>query len=471
MIKFLFFDYRQIETIEGFVRKLARPRKHPASPLLESRHAWGADYMSFYGSVVRRPEDGRFQMWYTTRGPKEGLVLAYAESPDGIAWNRPELDVVKWRGKPTNIVFDQDPHGAAVMYDERETRPEWKYKMMAGAAPSGRISAFRSADGIHWQPAAENPVVGTHPDCPMSFCRLADGRYVAYHRAGFSDRRVGRTQSWNFKDFSEAVVVMEPDQGDPPNTQFYGLGAVPYGGYLIGTLWVYHTDPDDMGFNKMHGYIEPEFAHSRGSFCWHRTAQGDPWIRVEKDKARFDSGQVLSASAPVFLEDEIRFYYVGTRTRHGESKHQARDKPQAGVGFASCKPDRFVGVTANSNGRILTRPFWTETPRFCVNATVRKGGSLRAEILQTDATTVPGFTMKDCIPVSGDSTQHVLAWTGDPDMSVLAQREIRLRIHCRNTTLYSLYSGSEQEAKSYWEFHIPSYVNMERAKTGLYANP
>jgi hypothetical protein len=465
MVKVLFLDYRQIESIEGFVRKLEPPAKHSASPLLDSLHPWGANGMSFYGSVIRRPMDGLFQMWYSTGGPKGGVVC-YAESKDGIEWQRPALDVVKWRNKKTNIVFDQSPHGTAVIFDERETRPGWKYKMMTGAQPSHRISAFRSGDGIHWKPAAENPVIGSNPDCPISFLRMPDGRYIAYHRAGFADRRVGRTESWNFRNFSEPCVVMEPDQCDPPNTQLYGMGTVLYGEYIIGTLWIYHTDVENMDFYKMTGYQEPEFTHSRGSYCWHRTAQGCAWIRVEEDKSRFDSGQIQPASSPVFLDDEIRYYYVGTRTRHGRSQQPWKDpsKPTAGVGMASCKPDRFVGVTAKSAGRILTRPFWTETPRFCVNANVRKGGQLRAEIIESGGNAIPGFGLADSVPASGDSTSHVLAWKGAPDMSVLANREMRVRVECRNTTLFSIFAGSPAETRRYWEFRIPTFVNMELEK-------
>ncbi|MDP6778990.1 MAG: hypothetical protein QGI83_19710 [Candidatus Latescibacteria bacterium] len=463
MIKILFFDYRQLESIKGFVRKLERPRKHSTEPIMDSVQTWGWDTMSLYGSVIRRPEDGLFQMWYTTRVPPTRLVLAYAESDDGIVWRRPELDIAPVEGRKTNIVFDQRPHGAAVHYDCAETNAAWRYKMMAGASPSGRIGAFHSADGIRWKPSAENPVIGTHPDCPIGLHRMSDGRFVAYHRPGFSDRRVARTESWNFRDFSEASVVMEPDQDDPPNTQFYGLGAVPYGAYLIGTLWLYYTDVEDMGFTKMSGYLEPEFVHARGSTCWHRTAQGSPWIPVAKDKKRFDSGQVLPASQPVFLEDEIRYYYAGTRPRHAETEWR-RQAPRGGLGYASCKPDRFVGVTAKTNGKMLTRPFWTETARFCVNARIGKGGWLRAGILDTDGKPIRGLAVKNAVPISGNSTGHVLAWGGKPDLSALAHREIRVEIQCRNATIYSIYAGAEEEAKRYWEFRIPSWVNMEREK-------
>jgi hypothetical protein len=461
MIKFLFLDYRQIETIKGFERLLEPPKKHGTEPLLTSKQMWGTDFLTTYGSVVRRPSDGLFQFWYSTFSPDGKLVLAYAESPDGLAWSRPALDIVKYKGRKTNVVMEKEAHGAAVIHDVADARSGWAYKMMTGAAPSGRISVFRSGDGIHWKPAAENPVIGSNPDCPMSFCRLPDGRFVAFHRPGFADRRVGRTESWNFRNFSEPAVVMEPDQGDPPNTQHYGMGAAVYGAYMIGTLWVYHTDPENMDFYKMTGYQQPEFVHSRGSYCWHRTAQGQAWIPVSRDSRLFDCGQIQPLSSPVFLEDEIRFYYTGTRTRHGAKETWTGKGPRAGFGFASCKPDRFVAVVANGAGSLLTRPFWTDTPRFCVNAAIGKGGFVRAQILNMDGTAIPGLGLKECVPVSGDSTAHVLAWKGNPDLAGVLKRDIRIRLEAKNARLYSIYSGTPEEAARYRDFRIATFVNSQ----------
>lgn len=473
MVKILFLDYRQLEIIDGFKRALHPPKKHSEAPLLTSEHDWGDSGMSMYGSVIYRQDEKRFQTWYTTRMPKKGGVVAYAESEDGINWERPKLDISRYGRRKTNIVFDKHPHGTAVYYDEKEERPGWKYKMLTGAAPSGRISAFRSADGINWKPAAENPVIGTNPDCPMSFCRLEDGRYVAFHRPGFADRRVGRTESWDFRNFSEPAVVMEPDQCDPPNTQFYGLGATTYGEYMIGSLWIYNTDVDDMGFNKMYGFQQPEFVHSRGSYCWHRTDQGTPLLKVELGTDKFDRGQIQPASSPVFMEDEVRFYYVGSRGRHGGGKPKSGRQPVRsekskgfgqGLGMASCKPDRFVGVTAKGNGRILTRPFWTDNPRFCINANVRRNGGISVGILDIDGNPIDGFEREKCRPVKGDSTCHVLSWKGEPDQSGLAHRELRLDIRCRNATIYSIYAGSEEQTKDYRNFRIPTFLNMEAEK-------
>src|SRR5438445_68402 len=65
-----------------------RPTYHARSPVLTTG-------MVFSDGVWYDPQDQLFKMWYLTRGG-----TAYATSKDGLAWDRPKLDVV--RG--TNIV-------------------------------------------------------------------------------------------------------------------------------------------------------------------------------------------------------------------------------------------------------------------------------------------------------------------------------------------------------------------------------
>lgn len=462
MVKLLFLDYRDHEIVKGFVRRLTPPRKHRGNPIMVSDGPFDRDRISFYGSVIRRP-DGLWQMWYTA-----GPGLCYAESDDGIAWRRPMMDVVKIDEKPTNVVFDQHPHGACVMYDEREERPGWRYKMLAGAAPSHRICAFRSADGLRWQPAAENPVIGSNPDCPMSLHRAFDGTYVAYHRPGFGDRRVGRNVSYDFVRWSGAQMVLDQEPGDDAQTQFYGMGAMPYGAYEIGTLWIYHTMADDLDFYKMRGHQETELAYARSGYAWHRAALGEPWIKLGR-AGSWEWGNIQAASAPVLLEDEIRFYYAASRGAHGrgdESKGRS-EGPGCGVGFATAKPDRFVCIECRGEGSLLTRAFWTETPEFFVNADVRKGGWVRVEIIDLEGQAIPGFESARCVPIEGDHVLHRVAWRGEPDRSALAHREIRFRLRAKNAAIWALSAGIEAEAKTYWRFRIPHYLRMDLEKARM----
>ena len=465
MIKFMFFDYRGYEIVDGFERRLQPPRKHPGNPIMVNEHPETG--ISFYGSVIRRPGDKLWQMWYTTARPKLGMCLGYAESADGIAWQRPRLDVVKAAKRPTNVVFDRTPHGACVFYDEREERPGWKYKMLCGAAPSHCISYFRSADGIHWHSGAEGPVIGSNPDCPISLLRANDGRYVAYHRPGWADRRVGRSESYDCVKWSEAKMVLDQQPGDPPQTQFYGLGSALYGPYEIGTLWIYHTDANDMDFYKMLGHQETELAYARGGYAWRRAAPGVPWIKLGAPGS-WEWGNIQAASAPVFLEDEIRYYYAASRTAHGTGKKKWKSAvPRCGVGMATMKPDRFVSLVAADRGTILTRPFWTETPRVYVNAAVARKGELRLEVADLAGKPIRGFELGKCLPIAGDSTRHPVLWRGDPNPSVLANRQIRLRVQARDAKLYSLAVGPEAELKTYRRFRLPHFAAMDVEKARL----
>ena len=462
MIKMLFFDYRDYEIVDGFRRELSPPSKFEGNPILVSNHPAEGNRMSFYGSVVRRPDDGLWQMWYTVSPPGGTLALAYAESQDGIAWRRPALDLITMDGKNTHLVFDRRPHGATVIYDEREPRLDWRYRLLAGAAPSDRISAFRSADGIHWLRAAENPVIGTHPDCPMSLQRAGDGRYAVYVRPAFGDRRVARRESWDFAHWSEARTVIDQDPADHPQTQFYGLGAIPYGAYEIGTLWIYQTVESDMGFNKMLGHQYPELAYTRTGHAWHRAAVGEPWIPLGQEGS-WEWGMIQPASAPVLLQDEIRFYYAAIRTGHGVREYHGRE-PRCGIGFASMKPDRFVGVTAERGGVILTRPFWTSTPEFYVNAQVPSTGEIRVAVEDLAGQPISGFELAQCIPLKGDSVRHRLAWRNDPDRAQLADREIRLRLQASEAIIYALMAGGEEELATYWKFDIPPFLSLEQQR-------
>ena len=109
MLKMLFFDYRDFEIVDGFTRTVQPPRKSPRNPVLLSDDPVEGDWMSLYGSVIRRPEDGLWQMWYTVSVPSGGLALAYAEGEDGVAWQRPAQDVIEMEGEKTHLVLPQAP--------------------------------------------------------------------------------------------------------------------------------------------------------------------------------------------------------------------------------------------------------------------------------------------------------------------------------------------------------------------------
>ena len=279
MKKLLFFDFRELERVEGFTREIEPLTKRGDGPLLQPNEPWEHANLQLFGSVLR-DANGLFRAWYSVIEPPWKIRIAYAESDDGVEWHKPALDVFKHGEQWTNIVFTAQPLGPAVIEDENDPRREWRFKLLTGAEPSGCITAYRSAYGVHWHPARTfsrraQPAISTEPDCPIGFLRASDGRYVAYHRMAGFGRRVFRSESWDFEHWSgEPRMVLEPDADDPPQTQFYGLGAAAYGPYEIGALWRYATDVDDLGPHKRLGLQTPELAYARAGTAWHRAAPG-----------------------------------------------------------------------------------------------------------------------------------------------------------------------------------------------------
>lgn len=457
MIKFLFLDLRQIEQVRGFERHLTPPAIDP-EPLIVSDAPWENDKLGLYGTVVRR-EDGLWQMWYTCRAWGPGMSLAYAESPDGHAWERP-LVGLEIDGRRTNILRDDCPIGTAVLYDPDDPRPTWRYKMVTAPSPVTRICAFRSPDGIRWKPIAENPVIGTHPDGPMGLVRLHDDRYALLHRPAWGDRRVARSESWDFVHWTPARIVCEPEPYDGTNVQFYGMGTIQYGAYELGTLWVYRTDEDDMVWSKGLGVLDCELTYSRGGYAWHRTSPGTPWLGCELAGTGY--GQVHTASAPLLLEDEVRFHLALSRTRHGEDRLNA-ESPRWSIHRASVLPDRFVGIEARAEGELLTRPFWTEHPGVHLNASVHSGGFIRAEVTDVEGHPLPGFEMEQCVPFAGDDWRHPVRWQGTTDPGLPGGTEMRLRVHAEEAMLYSIAAGSSAQTLAYDRFELPHYLPRRRA--------
>jgi len=449
MQKLLFFDFREIDALRGFARELEKPRKHRANPLLIADQPWENGNMQLYGSVVKTPGKP-FQLWYSLVHQPWKCLLAYAESDDGINWRKPLFDIFKYKGGKTNIIMACDVHGPAVIYDPGEPRAERRYKMLAGVAPSGCICAFTSPDGIRWRQIRNQPVICTNPDCPMGLLRLPDGRYAVYHRfIPYSGRRVCRSESWDFTNWTnDPRLVFEPDAGDPPQTQFYGMGAAAYGAYEIGTLWIFHTDPREYGAGHMNGYQEAELAYARSGYAWHRAMQGTPFIPHGR-VGTWEKGNLQCASQPVFLDDEIRYYYAASNMLH--KSHWELEPQRAGLGLASLQPDRFVALAAGkAPAELLTVAFKLQAADLFVNARTAHEGWIRVELLDAGARVIKGFAAADCIPIRGDSTRHALRWKNSPVPP--AGTLVRLRLIAVKAKVYSVFVAEPGEKIIYHQF-------------------
>jgi len=451
MIKFLFLDNWPLEYVRGFERHMQQPIKHEGNPFFRPERPHEFTRVHLYGTVLRDTESGLFRMWYSTHDMSGSGVsyLCYATSKDGYAWTRPDLDVVPG----TNIVLHRDAHthGPSLILDPDDPEPSRRYKLLMRPSKRGvtnMIMAYTSPDGIHWRMAQEEPVIAVDSDCHIGLYRDSNtGLYQASFRARNLDRRVWRSESADFVHWRRPVLALEPDVNDPPQTQIYGMQMTPYGSFVMGWVSMYNTWGSDLMWRKMNGNMDVQLAHSRDGYCWHRTVVGKRFIPLGAEGA-WDGGNVIPSTGPVFLEDEIRFYYAGTPNQHG-----GYDGRPERIGAASLRPDGFVALHVGEDvGELLTRPFALRTPEIYVNAAAPRG-EIKIEVCEMLGEPIEGFTFDDCRPVQGDGIAQQVTWAKDADLAKIVRTAIRLRVRARRADLYSVWMPNGDESPRYWDFH------------------
>ena len=466
MIKFLFFDAWPYEIVRDFRKTLHSPRKHDDNPVLTPETSWERLRCHMMGTVIRDAEDGVFKMWYLAGGASpdtQGHIysLCYAVSEDGFAWKRPELDIMPWEGNPSNRLMER-AMGASVLLDEGDPDQSRRYKMMCHRG--NWIKALHSADGIHWKMLKEPGVINTYSDTHIGFWRDPDSHLYCISFRVEASRRSWQSESADLVNWTRPILAVEPDVNDPPQTEINAMTAFAYGHFTIGQFQILKTEENDWRWEKYDGHLVVEMCHSRHSGGWHRTLLGQELIPLG-ETGEWDSGMIHPASMPVFLEDEIRFYYSGTPFGHGGDKE--RDPPGRSptylsgkecIGSASLRIDGFVSLDAAENpGELLTRVVVLREAGLRLNARAPEG-EIRAEIQQETGDPVPGFSLADCIPFRGDALNHEVRWRGERNSSAVTGVPVRVRVVARRAELYAISMPNGDPPTAYWDFYEPVFT-------------
>lgn len=164
--RFPFLDTRQVRDIQGAELRFHAAIKH-GDPVVVADRPWELG-THLNGSVHH---DGRrFRMWYEPippAGERQGkpyYVVCYAESSDGIHWEKPELGVTEIQGTRKNNLVSMRGHCPNVVDLGDNAPPERRYFGVTVAWPpvsgvpellndarTSKLSsywAFYSADGI-----------------------------------------------------------------------------------------------------------------------------------------------------------------------------------------------------------------------------------------------------------------------------------------------------------------------------------
>ena len=84
----------------------------------------------------------------------------------------------------------------------------------------------------------------------------------------------------------------------------------------------------------------------------------------------------------------------------------------------------------------LTKPLIFDGSQLELNFSTSAAGSLRVELQYENGQPIPGFSLEDCHEYFGDSTERVVKWNRDPDLSEIAGRTVRIRFELKDADLY-----------------------------------
>ena len=494
--KQLLIDDYLIESLTNAKQGLNPAVKANQNPVLRAERPWEGNFMR-PNKVIFDEKDQVLKMWYGTSkqtvrvekgkpvmGGPAGLIIdtrdsfsCFATSEDGFNWDRPTLGLVEFEGsKNNNILPTKEIANNTILQDLQEEDPAKLYKaftMEGNTQTRGmQYHLYYSPDGFEWTPYENNPVIDT-PELGrwagkfMGWDPIRETYAVhmeaSHHRRGpYGKRIIGRAESPDMTHWSEAEVILVPDENDFPDTEFYSLPIIAYEGVYIGLLWIFRTT------NVTH---HPELVFSRDGYHYQRNYR-EPFIPRGGAMEDFDSSSVYVENV-ITHGDRIFIYYTGTNSRSPEVALELGDKSTGGIGLATTRLDGFVSLDGGNGwvvtdtpedelqnisigdyhkqiskgpasfSQMVTRPFSFSGSRLYVNESlspISAGpglGEVRVEVLKPNFKKLPGFTFDDADPITESSLSHAVSWNGNSDVSRLAGQSIKLRFYFKNAKLYS----------------------------------
>ena len=467
--KQLLWDEHLIEGLSNTRFVLNRAEKAPNNPVIRQDRPWEGNLIRV-ATVFYDEDEGQFRLWYTSENVKPSpddrwerseTIVCYATSSDGYHWEKRSLGLVEFNGSTENNILDKESwpgFKGGIIRDGHEVDPSKRYKGMvmsvegsdptSTSSPGMRFDLYYSPDGFEWGPYEGNPVIDWGeregrwgPTALMGWDPLrrvyATHMEVCRHRKCPQRKRlIGRAESPDMTRWTGSVPIIVPDREDASDTEFYNFWATPYQGVIVGMIWTFRTTNTVM---------YPQFTFSRDGIRYDRRFR-EPLILLGP-AGDFDS-VLITALQPIIHEDKIFIYYKGRNWRAPEQLDQlGEERARGAIGLAVLPLDGFVSLdgaaTAQDYSEVVTGPFVFSGSKLHLNmqAGIPSQGNVsevRVEILTPDYFPVAGYSFEDADTLSATGTARVASWRGgDPDVSQLAGKPIKLKFYFKHTKLFS----------------------------------
>lgn len=446
----LFVDRTLVDRLGGLELKLHAPCA--AGTALAFDEPWEG---AFCGYVTVFSDGDKLRMYYrglpvagADGSPKE--VTCYAESRDGVSWEKPHLGLFEVQGTRDNnvILADAAPmtHNFAPFLDTRPGVPaNERYKALGGTAKSGLL-AYVSSDGLKWKRLQEEPVfqdAGWIFDSQNNACwSESEGCYVLYYRKSPAKvRSIARATSSDFRTWTEGEMM---DFGDAPVEHLYTNQTEPYARapqiyiglaarFMPGRQVISDEQAQQIGVNpKYFGDIsDAVLLTSRGGLNYERTfpeafVRPGPGLENWVSRTNYPARGIVETGP-----DELSFY---VQKNYGQST--------ARLDRYTLRPDGFISVHAPyAGGELVTKPFLfggdAAVEALRLNFATSAAGGIKVEVQDAAGNAIPGFTLEESIELIGDDFDRTVDWKGKSSIGQLRGQPVRLRFVMHDADLYA----------------------------------
>ena len=435
-----------------------------SQPLFLPEHPWEKE---IHGSTSVFEDEGRLRLYYPAshggtnpEGEYEPRVtmMAYAESSDGSNWTRQTIGQVEFQGSTqNNITFPQ----SGTIFKDESAAPHERYKLIYQDKTGGgdRVLGAFSPDGLAWtkfdSPILSNYVSDTQIEAKYD---PEKGKYVGYFR-GWDRHEHGRvhgrraiaySETDDFTRWPRPERIVIPDAQDGPATDIYTNAYTPWpdGGdahLMFPTFYQRGRDTTEL-----------HIMTSRDGVFWERhsrepiVSQPDPGTSGMPG-LDWHTGVYAGTGLVNAHPDEDSLIISPSYRSHNNlmdiPESHLRDEYHR-LGYlckATWRKDGFTSIEAEDRGGFTTYPILFNGGRLELNAWTRFRGEIKVEVADATVETrpnpapsIPGRTLADCDPITGDSLSRVVTWNGESDLSAWSGRQVRLRIQMTRARLHTL---------------------------------
>jgi hypothetical protein len=459
----LFVDDYLIDSMKGV--ELRQQHPHDEGPVLNFDSPWEGAF-SAYVTIIHAGD--KYQALYrgstgaSTQNTGDHQVVCYAESPDGIHWTKPALDLCPWQDqKTTNIVLAHagaDTHNFSPFIDTKPDVPaEQKYKAVSGYHDTG-LHAYVSPDGIHWKKLQDAPVL-TRQDVGfvegsksivfdsqnVPFWSEFEQKYLLYYRVYVAGkRRTSRVESDDFVHWRNPTLMEYRHFGQPaPIEQLYTNQTHPYfraphlyistaARFMLGrrVLTTQQAEAIHVNPKYFNDSSDAVLMTSRGGNIYDRTfmeAFIAPGIGYENwtSRTNYPALNVVQTA-----KNEMSVYV-----------NQNYGQPTAHLRRYSLRLDGFASVWAGyDGGEFVTKPLVFKGSKLFLNMSTSAAGGIKVELQDESGKALNGFSADDCQEIIGNEIERPVTWKGG-DLSAVSGRVVRVRFVMKDSNLFAVRFG------------------------------